>query len=381
MHERAARRKPGGSFVFEGIVSVATPAKRAAVPNRLSSGTIGAMPTPSESGATLAARGPKRAATQERMSRAAAFEPTPIERFGAALPGPLSRVPVPALCAWVGTALITVLVMFSFAMRSAKAVEILEEEETIAATVVPSGTAAPTAAPTATVKPAPPRAEKGELAAAAAAGTEALQQLAQRFPEDPAVMRELFLVQAGNPKAHSAALRAARRLLDASPDAADDEEVRRALVGIANGPTDTATIALDLMANEMGKRGTELLFDVANGSVMLSKTKASKLLADPEIRKNATPALLIANDLRASLPCARKALFARAKTEADARSLPLLKPLLNTACGGFFRRGAECYRCFSSVERAEIQGIVDAIEAKGGPAPSATTAPSATGAP
>ena len=338
------------------------------------------MPIRSDPGATIAARGQRRAAPPG-ASGAIATTSASIERVRASLPGPLARVPVAALSAWGGVIAIAMVVLFAVSVRSAKAIEILEEDEatTAGASSSASASAAPTA-PAAPVKPPVRKAKSADLAAARLAGTDALAQLAQRYPEDPAVLRELFLAQARSPKAHAAALRAARRLLEASRDAGDDDDVRRALLSLANGPSDTATVALDLIANEMGKRGVELLFEVANGSVQLSKAKAGKLLADPEIRKNATPALLIANDLRASLPCARKTLLARAKEEGDARSLSYLRPLTNAGCGGgFFRRGQECYRCFTPAERIEIKAVIGAIEARSpAAAPSATAVPSAS---
>lgn len=335
------------------------------------------MPSPSDASVTIAARGQRRAP-----------QDAPIDRLSASLPGPLARVPVAILSSWVGAIAVALVVSLSVLARSPKAIELLEEDEVAIASASASAPSAEPVAPPAPAKPAVPKATSAELSAARLAGAEALAQLAQRFPEDPEVLRELFLAHAASPKSHAAAVRAARKLIELSPEAGDDDDVRRALVAIANAPGDAAAVTLDLMANDMGRRGAELLFEVANGAVMSSKLKAAKLLADPEIRKNATPALLIANDLRASFPCARKALLPRARAESDARSIPFLKPLLNTACGGFFSRGAECYRCFTPADRAEIQSIVETIEARSGAsvtagsgAPRASAAPSASAAP
>jgi hypothetical protein len=342
-------------------------------------------------GATIAARGQRRAdATPTPLPGRAST--TPLDRVRASLPQPLRRVPVTALFAWVGIGAITLLVVFSAAARSAKAVEILEDDEIAAdadagasGVASTSGDAGGRGTPTASAKPAAPKASDADLAAARAGGVEALSQLAQRFPEDAAVLHALFMAQAGDKKTYSAALRTARRLLDVSQAAGDDTAVRAALVNIANGPPDTAAVALDLMASEMGARGTDLLFEVASGSVMLSKTKAAALLRDADVRRHATPAVIIAGELLETRPCARKTLLARAKSDGDARALPFLRPLLNTVCGGgggfrgLFGGGkqpAECYRCFTAADREEIQRAISAIEARN---PDAAAPPAASG--
>lgn len=339
-------------------------------------------PHGAEPGATVNARGPVVPLQRAVAGASPGRESTALDDFHRALPAPLRAVPMPALLAWSGIGAIGVAVFLSIAVRSPSAIEALEEAAALEPTAAVSGSASGSAASGAATATPPPTAtaSRAELDAAGMAGVEAIAALAQRFPEDPAVIEALFLAEARDKKSYGAAVRVARRLVDLKPDAAANDEVRRALVTIANGPTDTAVVALDLMATELGQRGAEMLFEVASGNVLLSKTKAAALLADPAVKRHATPALIIANELRASLPCARKALLARARADADARSLPYLKPLTGAACGGgggglrgFLGRasgngGGECYRCFSPAERADIQGIVAAIEAQA-PAP------------
>jgi len=336
-------------------------------------------PTP-DPGVTIAARGPRRAPAAPAVTAPPARSTTPpLERVSASLPAPLRRVPLVALFGWAGLLAITVVVLFSAAVRSAHAVELLEEDDAVAggeaaASGSGSATASASGAPAASAKPAASRATEAEIVAARAAGSDGLAQLAQRFPEDPAVLRALFLAQAADKRGYSVALRTARRLLDALAEAAGDPDVRSALVTIANGPTDTAAVALDIMASEMGSRGAELLFEVSGGNVLLSKTKAAALLRDADVRAKAAPALLVAFDLSDARPCARKALFGRAKSDGDARSLPFLKPL--GACGGgggtglrnLFRGGGsgECLRCFTAADKAEIHATIAAIEARSG---------------
>jgi hypothetical protein len=349
------------------------------------------IPSDREPGVTVNARGAARPPVQAALvGGSPERRVTALDSLHRALPAQVRVVPMPALLAWSGVGAIAAAVLCSVAMRSPKAIEALEDVgalEPSASTPAPRS-AAPSAAMVAP-KPAAATASKAEIDAARVAGADGVAALALRFPEDPAVSQALFLAQAGDHKSYGAAMRTVRRLLDQAPAAAADEDVRRALVAIANGPTETAVAALDLMATDLGLRGAEMLFEVASGNVLLSKTKAAALLNDPTVRRHATPALLVANDLRASLPCARKVLLSRARADADARALPYLKPLTNTACGGggggglrgFLGRaagnsgGGECYRCISPAERADIQGIVTAIEART-PTPAApATAP------
>jgi hypothetical protein len=89
---------------------------------------------------------------------------------------------------------------------------------------------------------------------------------------------------------------------------------------------------------------------------------AAKLLDKPEVRKNATTPLLITLDLRVTIPCSRKALFARAREEGDGRALPYLKVLLPTKGCTKKRVKVDCYECLGS--RVDLKKAVDAIEAR-----------------
>lgn len=335
----------------------------------------------------MAARGP-RAATPTPAPGGTPVPPagrvsvTALDRFSSSLPPPLRRVPPAALLSWVGLGAASALVLVSLVVRDASAVSLLEAEEGdagagVAAAAAVSGAPVVSGAPgarSAAAAPVKPHAEAGALEAARQRGAAALGALAERFPEDPAVLKALFLAQAGEKKGSSAALRTARRLLDVDAAEGDDAEVRAALLGIANGPQDTAAVALDVMAGEMGSRGADLLFEVSTGPNPLSKVKALALLKDADVRRHATPGVLIAADLAHTLGCARKSLLGRAKADGDARSLPYLKPLLNTVCGGgggglrgLFGGGgksAECYRCFTAADRAAIEEAIGAIEGR-----------------
>jgi hypothetical protein len=307
---------------------------------------------------------------------------TPLEALEGKLPRPLRAVPLSALLAWWGIGAIAAIVLIAASLRSAEAIEALEEDESADAGAPVAVVTATASASAPAPKPGPPRASKAEVDAAKLAGVDALFALAQRFPEDRAVLRALFLMQADEKKQQAAAMRTARHLVEIAPDMANDAEFASTLVALANlGANDISAVALDVMAG-MGAPGAELLFDVASGQAFFAKTRAMQLLHDKEVRGKATPALLVAADLLESRPCARKAHVERAKNDGDARSLPYLKPLVNPACGGGGGKlgglfgggrggGGECYRCFTPAEKTEIQAAIDAISARSGtPAPS-----------
>jgi hypothetical protein len=130
---------------------------------------------------------------------------------------------------------------------------------------------------------------------------------------------------------------------------------------VANGPTETADAALELMASGMGSHGPDLLYELLTVPRIgaYPRERAEALLKDPATRGLATTGLLMANDLRAAVGCARKDLFARAKVEGDGRSLPYLKPLLVTTGCDWHRRG-DCFKCLTN--RAELRATIATIE-------------------
>jgi hypothetical protein len=278
-------------------------------------------------------------------------------------PGSLQGAPTRVRAAWMGLGAITVVVLLCALARSEAALAALEVDD---ASPAASVTARAIASTTATAAPPePPKVATAPPAELAAAGrdTSALSALADRYPADAEVLKALFLAHAADRKGYTAALRAALKLLEVAPARADDADVQKALVAIASGPPDTAGAALELMAAKLGRRGPDLIYEVAAG-FSPAKLRAAALLKDPEVKKLASPALLFANELRETLPCARKAMAGRAAAEGDARAIVQLKPLLNTGCG-FLTRG-ECYRCVTPADRKAIQDAIDAIESRWG---------------
>jgi serine/threonine-protein kinase len=136
---------------------------------------------------------------------------------------------------------------------------------------------------------------------------------------------------------------------------------------------------LSFAVTDLGASGVDLLIDVwlsAQGTSLPSQ-RAKKLLEDPKVREQGTPAARLALELREARGCdAQKALLARAKTEADDRSsIPLGRFLGRRGCG--FLGLSDCYSCLRAGP-----DLGEAIAAaKSRPAPRFTPVPNAATAP
>ena len=284
----------------------------------------------------------------------------------ATLPGPLRGVPAPALFSWLGLLGILGVVTLAVALRSPRSITALENSSSASGASASRGHAARAEPDDDEPPPAPTTAPSADLDAARAGGLVALGPLAQKFPSDAAVLKALMLAHASDKAGYSAAVGVARRLFDVAPASTTDEDVRRVLLLGANGPPDVAAQAFELIATRMGSTGPDLLFELVTTSstAKYPKERAAKQLDDPAVRALASPALLVALELRAALPCGRKPLLAKARDNGDARSLSYLKPMLPTTGCGFFRRG-DCYDCFAN--RADLKEAIAAIEARRAP--------------
>lgn len=206
-----------------------------------------------------------------------------------------------------------------------------------------------------------PRASDAELAEAKSKGAPAVEQLLTRYPNDPRVLRALVLAYSIQ-KNHASAISAATRLLIADPAQARDPDVVQTIMLAANGPPNAAAVAFDLMTSKMGSHGPDLLYSLLNTSRAGSNTntQSARALAKPEVRVLATPALLIALDLKNTQPCARKELYARAREVGDERSLFFLRPLtIANGCGNILRR-RDCFPCLEP--RQELHDTIAAIQ-------------------
>ncbi|MGK3993186.1 hypothetical protein [Sorangium sp. So ce1024] len=215
--------------------------------------------------------------------------------------------------------------------------------------------------PEAPAKTEPARAQPAELESARAeGGSAALGALAQRYPEDPAVLRALALAQ-GREKGHAAALSTTKRLFELAPEEIGNDEIKQLLLRIANGPPDVALTALDLMAKHMGSRGPDLLYEVMTAPKFGDwiRDNASKLMLDSNVRQLATPALLVADDLRRLTDCPSSALIARAREAGDVRALHYIKAHLTPQrCANSRKR--RCLKCASVAK--ELRAAANVIE-------------------
>ena len=202
-----------------------------------------------------------------------------------------------------------------------------------------------------------------ELDSAKAAGLAALEALHEHYPSDPVVLKALALEQGKSADGLPKAVAMLDELIAADPAKADDEEIGRLLVRAADGPAAVSRQALDLMAQRMGKRGPDLLYEVwvADGK---HAADAQKLLGDAKVRELGTPALGIAVDLRQAKGCKdKKKLLDRAGGLGDDRVIAILQPLVTgtpKGCGflGLGSCPAPCWQEAADMKKA-IQAIRD----------------------
>jgi hypothetical protein len=300
-----------------------------------------------------------------------ATPPTPLDRAQEALPRGVRRVPLQALLAGGGlasTALLALTLAFAHGDKPIAALEETIEEADASAVEARAATAPTTPSSAASSAPPPEKLGVSELDAAKLAGADALLALAQRFPTEPPVLQALAnaLVEK---KDYPAALRTVGLLLELAPERKADRGLQQVVLDLANAPPDTAAAAFDLLRTRMDAHGPDLLFELVLGATgTYAKQHAALALAEPAVARLATPALLIAEELRRSRPCARKTFVARASAEGDARALPYLRPLIAAkGCGGNFvtqllRSGGDCYNCFTPADRSAIASAIDAID-------------------
>jgi tRNA A-37 threonylcarbamoyl transferase component Bud32 len=132
------------------------------------------------------------------------------------------------------------------------------------------------------------------------------------------------------------AVRTLERLLAQSPDRANDPMVRSTLSRAALTAGEPSDEAFRVMSTRMGSKGPDLLYDLMLGEPVLAE-RAKYQLRRFRVRKQFTPALAIAYDLRFSTNCgSRYSLLDRANEVGDQRSIETLSALLGKPekCGG-----------------------------------------------
>jgi serine/threonine-protein kinase len=172
-----------------------------------------------------------------------------------------------------------------------------------------------------------PRATPAELAHAKDKGVDGLQPLAERYPTDPAVLKALLLAFASRANGLVDAMTLAKRLFAVAPEEAQDQDLKFLVKRAASTPGQASSLAFPLMAESMGSIGPDLLYDLTLTDARAS-VRADQLLATEAVRAKATPALLIANDLRKAASCSAKVpLLERVIEVGDERSATILAPL------------------------------------------------------
>ncbi len=149
------------------------------------------------------------------------------------------------------------------------------------------------------------------------------------------------------------------RLIELEPRSAEDGEVRADVVDLSmrvmllTGPEPARVF--DLISTRMGPAGVDILYELLTtrgGS--RAAARAEELLHDEAVRARGTPALRIAYDLRVARGCDdKRALFPRAKSEGDNRTLGQLQ-LLNRRCG---RHATSCCLQNDPALRDAMDGI------------------------
>lgn len=269
-----------------------------------------------------------------------------------------------AVLAAIGLAAFAGIAVTMTVMRSPDVIAAIEQADgaTSAEVAAPGEPGSgPTVAPSGSAPAKRAFATPDELDAADTA--EKLAKLSETYPEDPAVHKRLAIAYAAK-NDFSAAIRSVRKLARLAPPMVQEDAIQQVVLRAANGPPDVMELAFDLMEDGMGQAGSELIYTIAITDKMgkLPKERAEKALLAEKARKNATPALLIAVDLRATKsPCERKKLFARARDEGDGRSLPFLTPLLSSDGCGFLGTG-DCYKCLGG--RGDLREAVTAIQTR-----------------
>jgi hypothetical protein len=152
------------------------------------------------------------------------------------------------------------------------------------------------------------------------------------------------------------------RLLGVDPTSPQDSEVRGDIVELSMRVMlltgDEPDRVFDMISTKMGATGMDILYELLTtrgGS--RAAARAEELLRDEKVRARGTPAARVAYDLRMARGCdEKKALFGRAKSDGDGRTLGQLQ-LLNRRCG---RRSPGC--CLEN--DPELRETIDALKAR-----------------
>ena len=200
-----------------------------------------------------------------------------------------------------------------------------------------------------------------ERQGAAAQGIPALLSLAAKYPQDAASQRAVALAFIASREGVEA-LRWLAKAVALRGSAVLDSDLQQAAM-LALSTPDTVEPTLQLLESGLGARGVDALYLLAArpGPARL-KARIRSSLSKPEVRALASPAALVALDLRTADSCElKRGLLPRTMQAGDARSLAQLKSLLPTHnCGpyGLF----DCWECLR--KDGALQSAIAAIETR-----------------
>jgi hypothetical protein len=194
-----------------------------------------------------------------------------------------------------------------------------------------------------------------------------LSELEARPPESLSVS-ELLRVAEGRAQRRVSDARALGEKLDQDPALAADKSTQIELLRLARD-SETAREALGALARLKSPLGADLLYEVWTGTpVRTDSTELARALVNSaDGRLQASPALLVALDLRAAQSCeAVKAVLPRALKDGDRRSLgPLTKLLGKRGCGP--SKSEDCYACLRD-QPDELTATLSAAKSRRAPA-------------
>jgi serine/threonine-protein kinase len=192
--------------------------------------------------------------------------------------------------------------------------------------------------------PPAPRPPTAKLAAAKAQGVTGLQALAQQYPQDVETHVELARALAAAKKTGD--LLDELKVLAKLDKSALDDTLIAAVVAAAQAK-DTADDAFALLEGPLGPKGVDALIDMSTSKTVahVARARATKSIARPDVRANASPSTLVMLELKAAKSCTdKREQVERAKTVGDARVLPALKALRSPRGCGFLGI-KDCWPC------------------------------------
>ncbi len=171
------------------------------------------------------------------------------------------------------------------------------------------------------------QASEEELSEAATRGVDGWSSLANHYPNDPRVLRQLVLAHAARAAELGNAMLVARRLFKVAPEEAKTADMQYLVQRAAETPGLPADLAWKMLAEEMGTYGSDVLYGFMVTKPKLAE-RAQRVLHDAAVRQRGTPAVDIAYELRTAVSCAaRLPLLDRAIQVGDDRALAVLGAL------------------------------------------------------